>query len=117
MTGRKKKADTIAAAAPAVSQPIAESRKRLPNTKWNDADDEELLSVLEEAKDEGKMADNSFKKDVWEKAAIRVEALRNTVHGGGPKTADSCKTRCSTVSVAVLVQFGNNVDESYHSLS
>ena len=46
-------------------------RKRTPNTRWDDTDLDTLILRIREAKAEGKMGDNGFKRVVWEEAATR----------------------------------------------
>ena len=69
---------------------------RAAKTVWNEACDRILISVLEQAKREGLVANNGFKTVVWKRAE---EALQGTeVTSGGPvKGAAACTTRFAAV--------------------
>ncbi|KAI0090501.1 hypothetical protein BDY19DRAFT_935476 [Irpex rosettiformis] len=77
------------------SRPLT-ATTRAAKTVWNEDCDRILVSVLEQAKREGLVANNGFKTTVWKRAE---EALRGTkVTSGGPaKSAPACTTRFATL--------------------
>lgn len=73
---------------------------RSPKTVWNDDCDRILISVLEQAKRDGQMANNGFKQAVWKRAENALEGTEQ--QSGGPrKGAAACTNRFSTVRSAL----------------
>ncbi|WWC64784.1 uncharacterized protein I303_107396 [Kwoniella dejecticola CBS 10117] len=66
------------------------SKDRKRSAHWTDQDTETLVNLLLRNKVIGRTADNGFKPEIWEEAAMLLEG--NT-YMGGPKTADACKSR------------------------
>ena len=71
--------------------------------KWNSSCDGLLVECLEKEKVNGRMTSNSsWHSDAWT-AAEKALSGSELHSGGGPKTADSCQNRWTTVSYFICL--------------
>ena len=68
-----------------------------PRVSWNSTDNATLLECLIKQKENGWMTSNSsWHSAAWVEAE-KVLAGSELLHGGGPKVADSCHNRWTSV--------------------
>ena len=97
--GRKKKDKSQS---PERGDVPATTGTRRKATSWNADQDKYMIQLLMEKKEEGKMSENSFKKQVFSDVASTIEKKYPAGKGAAPKEAKSVNARWQKVCYSIL---------------